>query len=86
MAFSDRTPPDDRNPGPQQPGWGIPLAVGAIVLAAGAIIFASAGPDRTRTADVKNQPPAVTTPAPAPDAKAPAATPAPAQPNPQGTQ
>lgn len=75
-----------RNPGPQQPGWGIPLAVGAVVLAAAAIIFASAGPDRTRTADVKNQPPAVTTPAPAPDAKAPTQTPTPAQPNSPGTQ
>ena len=42
-----------RNPGPQQPGWGIPLAVGAVIIAAAAIIFASAGPDRTRTADVR---------------------------------
>jgi hypothetical protein len=86
MTFSDQNRPDSQNPGPQQPGWGIPLAVGAVVIAAAAIIFASAGPDRTRTADVKNQPPAVTTPAPAPDARAPATTPAPAQPNAQGTQ
>ncbi len=86
MTFSDLTPPDDRKPGPQQPGWGVPLAVGAVVIAAAAIIFASAGPERTRTADVKNQPPAVTTPAPAPDAKAPAETPAPARPNQPGTQ
>ena len=86
MTFSDQNRPDSQNPGPQQPGWGIPLAVGAVVIAAAAIIFASAGPDRTRTADIKNQPPPVTTPAPAPDAKAPATTPAPAQPNAQGTQ
>jgi hypothetical protein len=86
MTFDDQNRPVERNPGPQQPGWGIPLAVGAVVIAAAAIIFASAGPDRTRTADVKNQPPAVTTPAPAPAAKAPAETPAPAQPNSPGTQ
>ena len=86
MTFNDQNRPDSRNPGPQQPGWGIPIAVGAVVIAAAAIIFASAGPDRTRTADVKNQPSAVTAPAPAPDAKAPAVTPTPAQPNSPGTQ
>jgi hypothetical protein len=86
MTFNDQNRADGPNPGPQQPGWGIPLAVGAVVIAAAAIIFASAGPDRTRTADVKNQPPAVTTPAPAPDAKAPAQAPTPARPNSPGTQ
>lgn len=86
MTFSDQNRPDARNPGPQQPGWGIPLAVGAVVIAAATIIFASAGPDRTQTAAVKNQPSAVTTPAPAPDAKPSAETPAPAQSNPSGTQ
>jgi len=86
MTFNDQNRADGPNPGPQQPGWGIPLAVGAVVIAAAAIIFASAGPDRTRTADVKNQPPAVTTPAPAPDAKAPAQAPTPARPNSPGMQ
>ena len=71
MTFNDQNRPDSQNPGPQQPGWGIPLAVGAVVIAAAAIIFASAGPDRTRTADVKNQPiearaPAVPADPPAP--------------------
>lgn len=84
MTFNDQNRSDDRNPGPQQPGWGVPLAVGAVVIAAAAIIFASAGPDRTRTADVKTQPSAVT--APAPDAKAPAEAPTPARPNAPGTQ
>ena len=51
MTFNDQNRADGPNPGPQQPGWGIPLAVGAVVIAAAAIIFASAGPDRTRTAD-----------------------------------
>jgi hypothetical protein len=39
------------NPGPQRPGWAIPAVVFAVVLLAGAIIFASAGPDRTRTSE-----------------------------------
>jgi hypothetical protein len=41
----------EQNPGPQRPGWAIPAAMLAVVVAAGAIIFASAGPDRTRTSD-----------------------------------
>src|ERR1044072_976104 len=34
MTFNDQNRPDERHPGPQQPGWGIPLAIGAVVIAA----------------------------------------------------
>ena len=38
----------------EAPGWGIPLAFGALMLIAGALIFSAAGPDRTRTAEYNN--------------------------------
>jgi hypothetical protein len=75
------------------PGWAIPMAIGAVVLVAGLIIFNAAGPERTRTAGMDN--PATTQPAtqsrpaspPQRDGSAtPAATPAPQKPNPAGTQ
>jgi hypothetical protein len=68
------------------PGWAIPMIVGAVVLVAGLMIFNAAGPDRTQTAGVNNNPPATTqspsagTPQPSPNAQAPQKS------NPAGTQ
>jgi hypothetical protein len=39
-----------------KPGWGIPLLFAAIALVAGILVFSTAGPDRTRTAEYNNNP------------------------------
>ena len=66
--------------------WGIPIGIAAVALIAAMVIFSAAGPDRTRTADTNNQPPAVTTPGPTTGENVPAKTPVPSKSNPQGTQ
>ena len=50
-------------------GWGIPLAVGAVVLVAGLLFFGSSGTDRTTTASnnvTQTNPSGPARPAPAP--------------------
>ena len=83
----DKTPNAAKRPSSERPrtdraGWGIPLGIAAIVFVAATIIFSSAGPDRTRTAN--NQPPAATSPAPTTSESA--QVPTPARPNASGTQ
>jgi hypothetical protein len=74
------------------PGWAIPIAVGAVVLVAGILIFNAAGPERTRTAGFNNSnAPAASAPAQPTDPQrsesaTPAQTPAPQKSNPAGTQ
>jgi hypothetical protein len=59
-------------------GWGIPLAIGAVVLIAGLLFFGSSGTDRTTTAS--NNPPAATQTNPSSPARpAPPAAPNPAK-------
>lgn len=76
-----RPPADD-----EAPGWGLPIGIAAVALVAGILIFSTAGPDRTRTAQVNPG----ANPAPAeqvqPQSNAPAETPAPQKSNPAGTQ
>ena len=64
--------------------WAVPLGIAAIVLVAATMIFSSAGPDRSRTAN--NQPPAVTSPGPTTSESVPAQAPTPARPNASFTQ
>lgn len=66
--------------------WGIPIGIAAVVLIAAMVIFSSAGPDRTRTADNNNQPSAVTAPGPKTGERMPAQNPVPSKPNTTGTQ
>jgi hypothetical protein len=79
------------------PGWGIPIGIAAVALVAGVIIFSTAGPDRTRTAQNDNLNPNTTAAQPAqpaesaiPRSEAPATgsapTAAPQKSNPAGTQ
>jgi hypothetical protein len=49
-------------------GWGIPAGIAALVLIAAAIIFSSAGPDRSRTAAYKDTVPSAVNPSGAGDA------------------
>ncbi len=88
MATEYKSNPNPRREAPAGPqrGWAIPAVIGAIVLGAALVIFASAGPDRTRTANNNNQPPAVTTPGPTTGEQAPARTPVPSKSNTTGTQ
>jgi hypothetical protein len=74
--------PARRTDDDESPGWGLPIGIAAVALVAGILIFSTAGPDRTKTAQVNN-----------PNAKPTAAEPAqpaPAAPaqksNPAGTQ
>ena len=57
----------------EAPGWGIPLAFGALMLIAGALIFSAAGPDRTRTAEYNNLNSKPSASAPSTDMRGPAA-------------
>jgi len=50
------------------------------------VMFSSAGPDRTRTADSNNQPSAVTTPGPTTGESVPAQTSVPSKSNTPGAQ
>jgi hypothetical protein len=43
-------------------GWGIPAGIAAVVLIVAAIIFSSAGPDRSRTATYKDTTPSAVNP------------------------
>jgi hypothetical protein len=63
--------------------WSIPAAIAAIVLVAAILIFSSAGPDRTRTADTNN-PGAPSSPAT--QAQPPVTQAQPQKSNPAGTQ
>jgi hypothetical protein len=66
----------------ESPGWGLPIGIAAVALVAGILIFSTAGPDRTKTAQV--DPSAKSAPA---EQAPPPAAPAPAQKsNPAGTQ
>ena len=67
-------------------GWGIPAFFAVLVLLSAFVIFSSAGPDRTRTADNNNQSPAVTAPAPTTGESIPAQKPVPSKSNTPGTQ
>jgi hypothetical protein len=62
-----------REPRTDAPGWGIPLAFGALMLIAGALIFSAAGPDRTRTAEYNNLNSKPSASAPSTDTRGPAA-------------
>ena len=66
--------------------WGIPIGIAAVVFVAAMVMFSSAGPDRTRTADRNNQPSAVQTPGPPTGENVPAQTPVPSKSNTPGTQ
>jgi hypothetical protein len=48
-------------------GWGIPAGIAAVVLIVAAIIFSSAGPDRSRTAAYKDTIPSAVNPSGASD-------------------
>ena len=48
-------------------GWGIPVGIAAVVLIVAAIIFSSAGPDRSRTAAYKDTLPSAVNPSGAGD-------------------
>ena len=48
-------------------GWGIPAGIAAVVLIVAAIIFSSAGPDRSRTAAYKDTVPSAVNPSGAGD-------------------
>jgi hypothetical protein len=73
--------PAQRPADDEAPGWGLPIGISAVALVAGILIFSTAGPDRTKTAQVNpNAKPTASEPA------QPAQT-APAQKsNPAGTQ
>ena len=62
-----------REPRTEAPGWAIPLAFGALMLIAGALIFSAAGPDRTRTAEYNNLNSKPSASAPSTDTRGPAA-------------
>lgn len=72
----------------ESPGWAIPIAIGAVFLVAGLLIFNAAGPDHMRTAGVNNAPATTQSPATTPQnsPSAPAETQAPQKSNPAGTQ
>jgi hypothetical protein len=79
--------PDDD----ESPGWALPIGISAVALVAGILIFSTAGPDRTRTAQV-NANPTASQPAETviPKSNAPASESAPSmapqKSNPAGTQ
>jgi hypothetical protein len=79
-------PPVPAPRGNDRPGWIIPLGIAAVVLLAAGLIFWSAGPDRTRTVDSRNQPSAVTSPGPAPGGAPPAQGATPRRTEPSGMQ
>ena len=62
-----------REPRADAPGWGIPLAFGALMLIAGALVFSAADPDRTRTAEYNNLNSKPSASAPSTDMRGPAA-------------
>ena len=52
----DAEPRVPMTPRRDKPGWGIPLLFAAVALVAGILVFSTAGPDRTRTAEYSNNP------------------------------
>jgi len=75
FVFANAEMPEDGTPEQRSeaPGWGIPLAFGALMLIAGALIFSAAGPDRTRTAEYNNLNSKPSASAPSTDMRGPAA-------------
>ena len=62
-AFKERTGSSEG----RGPGWGIPAGIAAVVLIVAAIIFSSAGPDRSRTEAYKDTVPSAVNPSGADD-------------------